>query len=81
MAIKNIIPSRGMYNFFSKNRFHLKSLQYLNTKAGNLSCALSWSTSFGKFSQMKNFPDDGNFSALHSSSVEACFSWQTEFND
>ena len=40
MALINTIPSRAIYNVYSKNRFHLKSLQYLNTKAGNLSCAL-----------------------------------------
>ena len=81
MPFINIIPSGTIYKVYSKNRFHHKSLQYLNTKAGSLSCALSWSTSFGKFSQMNEFPNEGNLSAPHSSSVEACFSWQTEFKD
>ncbi len=53
-------------------------MYYLNTKAGSLSCALSWSTSLGKSLRMEN---EGIPSSPHSFSVESCISKQTEFSD
>ena len=57
------------------------AVYYLKISAGSFFWALSCSTSFGKFFQMKIFPDEGIPSWVHSSSVEACFSSKIEFSD
>ena len=66
---------------YLKKIFNHHVVHYLKTRAGSLSCALSWSTSFVKLFKIKPVPDEGIPISLHSISIEACLSTQIAFND